>query len=111
MKSVCMISGWRQTLASSFNPPILRTQLEGGVIFGLSNCLKENLTISKGIAQQTNFHEYQLLRMREAPAVHVELITSMEHPTGAGEAGTIIAPCQALMLTFQIPVNRHLGRE
>ncbi len=74
-------------------PANTRTQLEGGVIFGLSNCLKESLTISNGIAQQTNFHEYQLLRMREAPPVHVELIASEEHPTGAGEAGTIVAPC------------------
>lgn len=74
-------------------PTNVRAQLEGGVIYGLSNCLKEELTIKNGIAQQTNFHEYQLLRMREVPAVHVELIASMEHPTGAGEAGTIVAPC------------------
>jgi len=74
-------------------PANVRAQLEGGVIYGLSNCLKENLTIHNGIAQQTNFHDYRVLRMNETPAVHVELIASAEHPTGAGEAGTIVAPC------------------
>jgi len=90
-------------------PGNTRTQLEGGVIFGLSNCLKESLTISNGIAQQTNFHQYQLLRMRDAPAVHIELVASMEHPTGAGEAGTIVAPC-AVANAFASLTGKRLRR-
>ena len=77
----------------AIQPDNLRAQLEGGVIYGLSNCLKENLTLKNGIVQQTNFHDYPLLRANEAPAIHVEIIDSTEHPTGAGEMGTVIAPC------------------
>jgi len=93
----------------AIQPANTRTQLEGGVIFGLSNCLKESLTIANGIAQQTNFHEYQLLRMREAPPVHVELIASTEHPTGAGEAGTIVTPC-AVANAFARLTGKRLRR-
>ena len=77
----------------AIQPDSLRAQLEGGVIYGLSNCLKENLTLKNGIVQQTNFHDYPLLRANEAPAIHVEIVESTEHPTGAGEMGTVIAPC------------------
>lgn len=74
-------------------PANTRAQLEGGVLFGLSNCLKERLSFENGVAEQSNFHQYQVLRMHEVPPVHVELVSSSEHPTGAGEAGTIVAPC------------------
>jgi isoquinoline 1-oxidoreductase beta subunit len=90
-------------------PANTRDQLEGGVIFGLSNCLKENLTIANGVAQQTNFHDYRLLRMREAPVVHVELMPSVERPTGAGEAGTIVAPC-AVANAFARLTGKRLRR-
>jgi isoquinoline 1-oxidoreductase beta subunit len=87
----------------------IRAQLEGGVIFGLSNCLKESLSFENGIAQQTNFHEYQLLRMSEAPPVHIELMESIEYPTGAGEAGTIVAPC-AVANAFARLTGKRLRR-
>lgn len=77
----------------AIQPDNLRAQLEGGIIYGLSNCLKENLTLKNGMVQQTNFHDYPLLRANEAPTIHVEIIESTEHPTGAGEMGTVIAPC------------------
>ena len=77
----------------AIQPDNLRAQFEGGIIYGLSNCLKESLTLKNGIVQQTNFHDYPLLRANEVPAIHVEIIESTEHPTGAGEMGTVIAPC------------------
>lgn len=90
-------------------PANARAQLEGGVVYGLSNCLKESLTIHNGIAEQSNFNDYQVLRMRDTPAVHIELVTSTEYPTGAGEAGTIIAPC-AVANAFARLTGKRLRR-
>jgi len=72
-------------------PDNIVAQLEGGAIFGLSNALKERIQIKNGIAQQSNFHDYSIMRMREAPRVHVHVIRSEEPPTGVGETGTIVA--------------------
>jgi isoquinoline 1-oxidoreductase subunit beta len=74
-------------------PDNVRAQYEGGVIYGLSNCLKERINIKDGMVQQSNFHDYSLLRINEAPNIEVEVLDSSEHPTGVGELGTVIAPC------------------
>ena len=60
-------------------------QLEGGVIHGLSSVLYERITVKDGQAQQSNFHDYQIMRMADVPEVHVTLIKSYERPTGMGE--------------------------
>jgi isoquinoline 1-oxidoreductase beta subunit len=76
------------------NPDGARAQVEGSLLFGLSNTLKERGTIQGGQFAQSNFHDYQLLRMDEVPAVvEVHLVRSTETPTGLGEPGTTtIAP-------------------
>ena len=68
------------------NPHILRQQIEGGVIYGLSATLKGAITIDRGRVQQSNFPTFDMLRMDEAPVVDVHLVDSAERPTGAGEA-------------------------
>ncbi|WP_235296497.1 xanthine dehydrogenase family protein molybdopterin-binding subunit [Portibacter marinus] len=66
-------------------------QMEGGIIMGMSSVLKEKVTIKDGKIQQSNFHDYELLRIDEAPEVlEVALIDSTEHPTGIGESGVPI---------------------
>ena len=72
-------------------PDNLRAQLEGGVIFGLSNALNERVTFRNGVPQQTNFHDYQVLRAQDAPQVHVQILANTEHPTSVGEIGTVVA--------------------
>jgi CO/xanthine dehydrogenase Mo-binding subunit len=75
------------------NPDGVRAQLEGSVLFGVSNVVKERVTIKNGAIEQSNFHDYQVLRMNEAPAVEVHVVPSTEYPTGVGEPGTTtIAP-------------------
>lgn len=69
------------------NPDIVKAQMEGGIIFGLTAALKTEITLEKGRVQQTNFHDYQMLRMFETPEIEVHIVPSEENPTGVGEPG------------------------
>ncbi|WP_236975614.1 xanthine dehydrogenase family protein molybdopterin-binding subunit [Membranihabitans maritimus] len=66
-------------------------QLEGGINFGLSNVLHESITFKSGQVQQSNFHDYRLLRISEAPeSIECFIMPSAEEPAGVGEASTPI---------------------
>ena len=67
------------------NPTILEQQIQGGVIYGLSNALRAQITIDKGRVVQGNFDDYAPLRMDETPTVEVYAVSSPEPPTGIGE--------------------------
>ena len=73
-------------------PENARAQLESAVVYGLSSALMEELTFKDGGAVQTNFHEYQVLRMRDVPEIHTRIIATDNPPTGLGELGV---PCVA----------------
>ncbi|MBF5040463.1 xanthine dehydrogenase family protein molybdopterin-binding subunit [Methylophilus sp. 13] len=70
------------------NPDTVIAQIQGGVIFGLTAVLYNEITIEHGRVQQTNFNDYRMLRINEAPAIDVHLIKSAEAPGGIGEPGT-----------------------
>lgn len=70
------------------NPDTAKAQVEGGILFGLSAALTEQITLQAGAVAQQNFHDYPLLRLGEAPAVEVEFIASTAAPGGLGEPGT-----------------------
>ena len=70
------------------NPDGVRAQLEGGVTFGLSAALGNEITIANGRVQQNNFNDFPSLRISEAPRVEVHLVASGESPGGVGETGT-----------------------
>jgi isoquinoline 1-oxidoreductase subunit beta len=75
------------------NPDGARAQIEGSILFGVSNALRERGTVASGALVQSNFHDYQVLRMNEAPEVEVHVVPSTEFPTGLGEPGTTtVAP-------------------
>jgi isoquinoline 1-oxidoreductase beta subunit len=71
----------------AIHPRNLEAQAEGGIIFGLSGLLKERITISGGEVQQSNFHDYEPMRIHEVPEVWVRIIESDAPPSGAGEIG------------------------
>jgi isoquinoline 1-oxidoreductase subunit beta len=74
------------------NPDTIMAQLEGGLIFGLTAALYGEVTIDKGRVQQSNFHDYRMLRIDQAPKIEVHLIKSGEAPGGIGETGTTAGP-------------------
>lgn len=69
------------------NPDVIRAQMEGGIGFALSGTLHGAITLKDGVVEQSNFHDYQVLRINEMPAVEVYVIPSTEKPTGVGEPG------------------------
>jgi isoquinoline 1-oxidoreductase beta subunit len=78
------------------NPDIIKAQMEGGMAFGLSDALSSELTLDKGTVQQSNFHNYSVLRMNQMPEVETYIISSDAKPTGVGEPATsVIAPAVA----------------
>jgi len=75
------------------NHNTVKSQLEGAAMFGLSLALYGKITSKNGAIEQSNYHDYKLLRINEAPNVHVEIVKSEEIPTGIGEPGVpVIAP-------------------
>ncbi len=69
------------------NPDIVKAQMEGGIGFGLGAALRNEVTLAKGRVVQSNFHDYQPIRIDDMPQVEVKIITSAEPPTGVGEPG------------------------
>ncbi len=69
------------------NPDTIAAQLEGAVAFGLSAVLYGEITIKDGRVEQSNFHDYPILRMNEMPQVEVHIVPSDAKPGGVGEPG------------------------
>jgi isoquinoline 1-oxidoreductase beta subunit len=69
------------------NPDNIIAQMQGGIAFGLTAALKAQATLKNGRVQQSNFHDYPILRMDEMPVVEVYLVESDQRPTGIGEMG------------------------
>lgn len=78
------------------NPDVIRAQMEGGIGFGLAAALSGAITLEDGRVEQSNFHDYTVLRIDQMPAVEVYIVPSAEKPTGVGEPGVPpIAPALA----------------
>jgi len=70
------------------NPDTVEAQIQGGVIFGITAALYGEITIENGRAQQSNFHDYRMLRINQSPPIAVHIVASAEAPGGIGEPGT-----------------------
>ncbi|MEP7182449.1 MAG: xanthine dehydrogenase family protein molybdopterin-binding subunit [Betaproteobacteria bacterium] len=78
------------------NPDNVRAQMEGGIGFGLSAARYGKITLKNGAVEQSNYHDYPVLRIGEMPKVDVFIVPSAEKPTGVGEPGTpVVAPALA----------------
>jgi isoquinoline 1-oxidoreductase subunit beta len=78
------------------NPNIVRAQVESAIAYGLSAALADEVTLTDGNVDQTNFHTYRVLRMNAMPEVETHIVPSTNAPSGVGEPGTPpIAPAVA----------------
>lgn len=71
----------------AINPDLVKAQLEGGIIFGLSAALDQEVQIVDGVVQERNFDTFPSLRMHECPQIEVVIADSAADPTGVGEPG------------------------
>jgi isoquinoline 1-oxidoreductase beta subunit len=74
-------------------PDNVVAQTESSIVYGLGLTLSERISIKDGAVEQSNFYDYTLPRMSDVPEMHIELIRTDNHPTGAGQMATpLIAP-------------------
>jgi len=78
------------------NPDGVRAMTEGAINFALTAVLTGEITIRGGAVEQSNFDDYRVLRINQAPDVDVHIVPSTEHPSGVGELGAmLVAPAIA----------------
>jgi isoquinoline 1-oxidoreductase beta subunit len=70
------------------NPDRVRSQQEGSMIFGLSIALMGEITVKDGAVEQSNYHDYPVLRMNQSPRIESYIVASEAPPGGVGEPGT-----------------------
>lgn len=69
------------------NPDNVKAQTEGNIVMGLTAAIKPGITYAGGMAQQSNFHDYPIMRINEAPEMDIHIVNSGEVPGGVGEPG------------------------
>jgi isoquinoline 1-oxidoreductase beta subunit len=97
------------------NPRIVESQLESGIVYGLSAALWGDVTLQGGRVRQTNFNDYRVLRLNELPELDIHIIPSSGMPAGIGETGVPpVAPavCNAIFAATgrrlrSLPINAH----
>ena len=101
-KVVCAID-----CGTVINPNIVAQQMEGSVIFALTAALYGKIDIVEGVVQQTNFNNYPMVKLAEAPVVETHIVPSTRHPGGVGEPGVPpLAPAVANAV-FALTGKRH----
>ncbi|WP_298772104.1 molybdopterin cofactor-binding domain-containing protein [uncultured Shewanella sp.] len=98
------------------NPDRVKSQMEGAVIYGLSIALTGKISFENGQVQQSNFHDYSVLRMLKCPSIEVILLPSNAAPAGVGEPGVPPVTPSVTNAIFalsgkrirDLPINQHL---
>lgn len=114
-RAVCVVDA-----GFAMHPDGIKAQMESGIVYGLTAALYGDISIRRGAVAQSNFHDYQMLRMHESPEIETYIINSGEKIGGAGEPGTpAIAPALVNAIfnatgkrIRELPVKLHdLSRE
>ncbi|SKB91486.1 xanthine dehydrogenase family protein molybdopterin-binding subunit [Dyadobacter psychrophilus] len=69
------------------NPDNVKAQTEGNIVMGLTAAIKDGITFTNGVSDQSNFHQYNIMRLNETPAMEIHIIDSGAAPGGVGEPG------------------------
>jgi isoquinoline 1-oxidoreductase beta subunit len=72
----------------ALDPRNIEAQLQSGVIFGLSAAMFGEITFANGAVEQKNFHQYEIMRMKQTPTIQVRILESGTEIRGVGEPGT-----------------------
>ncbi len=88
------------------NPDIVMAQMEGGFIFGLSAALGEEITMKDGRVEQSNFHDYSILRLKGCPKISVEIVESGSEIGGVGEPAVPLAAPALINAIFSVSGKR-----
>ncbi len=86
----------------AIQPDNVIAQTESSIVYGLGLALTERITIADGTVQQSNFFDYQVPRMADLPELHIKLIPTRNHPTGAGQMATPLVPSAISNAVFQL---------
>jgi isoquinoline 1-oxidoreductase beta subunit len=84
------------------HPDNVVAQTESSIVYGLGLALTERITIENGSVKQSNFYDYRVPRMGDLPEVHIQLIPTRNHPTGAGQMATPLVPSAISNAVFQL---------
>ena len=98
------------------NPDTLIAQIQGGVVFGITAILYNQITFSGGRVEQSNFHNYRMLRIDEMPSIEAHIVSSAQDPGGIGEPGTVVVQPAIANAVFaatgvritRMPIDRKL---
>jgi isoquinoline 1-oxidoreductase beta subunit len=83
-------------------PDNVIAQTESSIVYGLGLALSERITIADGAVQQSNFFDYHVPRQRDLPRMHIKLVQTRNHPTGAGQMATPLVPSAISNALFQL---------
>lgn len=101
----------------TINPDTVKAQMESAIVFGLSAALRGKITFTDSAVDQSNFHDYPPLRIKEMPQIDVHIVESTDKMGGVGEPGVPpVAPavCNAIFALTgkrirQLPIDRQLA--
>ncbi|WP_434054441.1 MAG: molybdopterin cofactor-binding domain-containing protein [Roseibium sp.] len=88
------------------HPDNLKAQIEGGIMYGLSGLKRERIGFSGGVVDQSNFYDYEVMRIDEAPDIQVQIVPSDAGPTGAGELGVPMTGGAVANAVYALTGNR-----
>ena len=83
-------------------PDNIIAQTESSIVYGLGLALTERIDIVDGAVKQSNFFDYHVPRMRDIPNIHIKLVQTKNHPTGAGQMATPLVPSAIANALFQL---------
>ena len=87
MKIDCVVD-----LGSYINPSIVKSQIEGGIVMGISSTLKEEIIFAEGMVSQNNFDTYKIAKMKDIPEIEITLVESDTNSKGVDFGVVPVAP-------------------